>query len=58
MACREPATKAGMIGTPAAFDPGEVKKRYHLHPGHSMALFSGEISHAAGADLLMSYNFV
>lgn len=39
---------------PQAFDPGEVKKRYHLNPTRRMALFSGEISHAAGADLLMT----
>jgi len=39
---------------PQTFDPGAVKKRYHLNPGRRMALFSGEISHAAGADLLMS----
>ncbi|WP_269538681.1 DUF4912 domain-containing protein [Cerasicoccus fimbriatus] len=39
---------------PKAFDPGDVKKRYHLNPAHPLALFSGEISHASGADLLMS----
>ncbi|MBK1857858.1 glycosyltransferase [Cerasicoccus arenae] len=39
---------------PKAFDPGDVKKRYHLNPARPMALFSGEISHAAGADLLMT----
>jgi glycosyltransferase involved in cell wall biosynthesis len=35
-----------------AFDPGEIKKRYHLNPAQPMVLFSGEVSHAAGADLL------
>jgi len=39
---------------PRAFDPGEVKKRYHLSPVAPMALFSGEVSHAAGADLLLT----
>jgi len=39
---------------PQAFDPGAVKKRYHLNPVAPMALFSGEISHAAGADLLLT----
>jgi glycosyltransferase involved in cell wall biosynthesis len=38
---------------PRAFDPGEVKQRHHLHPARPLALFSGEISHAAGADLLV-----
>ncbi len=40
--------------TPRAFDPGDVKKRYHLNPCHPLAFFSGEISHAAGADLLLN----
>ncbi|MEO0795640.1 MAG: glycosyltransferase [Verrucomicrobiota bacterium] len=39
---------------PQAFDPGTVKKRYHLHPARPLALYSGEVSHAAGADLLMT----
>ncbi len=37
---------------PQAFDPGKVKQHYHLNPSHPLVLFSGEISHAAGADLL------
>ena len=39
-------------GVSRAFDPGEIKQHYHLHPNHPLVLFSGEISHAAGADLL------
>lgn len=33
-------------------DPGSVKQAMHLHPAQPLALFVGEISHAAGADLL------
>ncbi|MGE9296853.1 MAG: glycosyltransferase [Puniceicoccales bacterium] len=39
---------------PQAFDPGAVKKRYHLSPVAPLALFSGEVSHASGADLLLT----
>jgi len=34
-------------------DAGDIKKSLGLHPGWPLALFAGEISHAAGADLLM-----
>jgi glycosyltransferase involved in cell wall biosynthesis len=37
---------------PQRFDPGEVKKSYHLNPARPLVLFASEISHAAGADLL------
>jgi len=33
-------------------DPGAVKTRFHLNPAQPLVLFCGEISHAAGADLL------
>lgn len=33
-------------------DPGAVKTRFHLNPSQPLVLFCGEISHAAGADLL------
>jgi glycosyltransferase involved in cell wall biosynthesis len=38
-------------GTPGG-DPGAVKTRFHLNPTQPLVLFCGEISHAAGADLL------
>ena len=34
-------------------DPGETKKSLHLNPMAPLALFAGEISHAAGADILI-----
>ncbi len=34
-------------------DPGEYKQSIGLHPAWPVALFAGEISHAAGADLLV-----
>jgi len=34
-------------------DPGEVKRGFHLNPEAPLVLFAGEMSHAAGADLLM-----
>jgi glycosyltransferase involved in cell wall biosynthesis len=33
--------------------PSEVKKWFGLNPGAPMALFAGEMSHAAGADLMV-----
>lgn len=40
-------------GSSPTVDPGTVKQRLHLHPDRPMALFCGELSHAAGADLLV-----
>jgi glycosyltransferase involved in cell wall biosynthesis len=37
----------------AGRDPGEVKRWFGLRPDASMVLFCGEMSHAAGADLLV-----
>lgn len=34
-------------------DPAEVKRGFHLNPEGPVVLFAGEMSHAAGADLLM-----
>lgn len=34
-------------------DPGSIKQNIGLHPCQPMVLFAAEISHAAGADLLM-----
>jgi glycosyltransferase involved in cell wall biosynthesis len=34
-------------------DPAEVKRSFNLNPEAPLVLFAGEISHAAGADLLM-----
>ncbi len=42
---------------PVSHDPGSVKQRLHLHPSEPMVLFSGEIAHATGADLLVDAIF-
>ncbi|MCK6556913.1 glycosyltransferase [Candidatus Binatia bacterium] len=34
-------------------DPGEVKRNFQLNPQAPLVLFAAEVSHAAGADLLM-----
>lgn len=61
--CGVPAKKAYVIADvfeeqkPVARDPGSIKQGMHLHPAQPLALFSGEISHATGADLLMDAIF-
>ena len=59
------ATEEKVIIIPDAFeesrnslpDPGESKKTLHLNPSAPLALFAGEISHAAGADILIDAIF-
>lgn len=42
---------------PVTLDPGSIKQQIHLHPAQPLVLFSGEISHATGADLLVDAIF-